>query len=183
MRILAYWKRPKDTTTLPSQVPQERQICEKLGALFLPSSERHLSLFKWRAGNMWCRYLPSFLFVPEVEITLGFSAVNPFLKKEKGRETVCGENRELLWLWTACLSPWGERGSELKSVFRVTPYMCVTQLYPVCLVCMFRGMSRGTFLIICFLLSLVSQCNFEGRQNKAAAIPRAVSGLGVAPLC
>lgn len=91
MRILAYWKRPKDRTALPSQVPQERQISEKLGALFLPSYERHLSLFKWRAGNMWCQYLPSFLFVPEVEIT--FSAVTLSLKKEKGKETVRGENR------------------------------------------------------------------------------------------
>lgn len=41
---------------------------------------------------MWCQHLPSFLFVPDVEVTLGFSAVNPFLKKEKGRETACGEN-------------------------------------------------------------------------------------------
>jgi len=42
------------------------------------------------------QYLPSFLFLPKGEVTLGFSAVNPFLKKDTGKETVSGENRELL---------------------------------------------------------------------------------------
>jgi len=58
--------------------------------------KRHLSLFKWRVGNMRWQYLPSFLFLPKGEVTLGFSAVNPFLKKDTGKETVSGENRELL---------------------------------------------------------------------------------------
>lgn len=40
MRVLAYWKRPKDITSPPSQISQERQIFKKLGALFLPSYEK-----------------------------------------------------------------------------------------------------------------------------------------------
>ena len=59
--------------------------------------KRHLSLFKWRVDNVRWQYLPSFLFLPKDEIALGFSALNPFLKKDTGKETVSGENRELLW--------------------------------------------------------------------------------------
>lgn len=71
---------------------------------------------------MWWQYLPGFLFLPKDETTLGFSAVNPFLK-DTGKETVSGENRELLWFLTDYLSPWDEWGFELKSLLSVTYYM------------------------------------------------------------